>query len=108
MYAAMAVKAIFESAPEAAQQLPQLLPYAPLDARPIFDTLLAQRLPWRVGQKLNHALHSFLEVEKEESIEVTRRTAATKNVKHFVGEIFKHKEYDYIGIVVGWTVSAPG
>lgn len=32
----------------------------------------------------------------------------SKNVKYRVGQVFKHRRYDYHGLILGWTVDGPG
>lgn len=93
----------------AAEQLPACLPHAPLDAIPIMQNLLTPALPWQVGAKLGKGVKAWLDDEIEDGAKVQRRKGKekqTKRVRWFVGCHFKHRLFDYTGMVVGWTVSA--
>ncbi|KAE9398440.1 hypothetical protein BT96DRAFT_965914 [Gymnopus androsaceus JB14] len=92
--------------------VPQLLSQAePLDACTFISEALVPCLRVLGADKMQEYLakgcQSTLEAEATLAKGVRLRSLEDRTVQHFVGQVFEHKKYMYIGLIIGWDVSKP-
>ena len=77
----------------------------PLDILSVLTDALAPGLSPPIQE---HLLDSCKAAHEDEAAaSVTLRSKLSIPIKHFVGMIFKHAKYEYIGYIYGWEVSFP-
>lgn len=78
-----------------------------VDVDPLYcSTFLADMQPLlRPGSQhlLENSCRIALELEEQQAILVHPRTAQTQ-IAHYVGMVFVHRAYDYVGCITGWDV----
>ncbi|KAJ6519994.1 YccV-like-domain-containing protein [Mycena sanguinolenta] len=79
-----------------------------LDLDPLYcTTFLADMQPllrYEAQHQLANACRIAMELEEQEAALVHSRTAQTQ-IAHYVGMVFEHKTYQYIGCITGWDTS---
>ncbi|KAI1082609.1 hypothetical protein F5B20DRAFT_531966 [Whalleya microplaca] len=80
---------------------------------PMYDTFAApprRQNPWELPSKSVRA--QIREIRRlDGAAKSPRRRSELRpdvKVKYRVGQVFKHKRYDYHGLILGWTVDGPG
>ncbi|KAF8560056.1 YccV-like-domain-containing protein [Imleria badia] len=77
----------------------------PLDILPVLTDALAPGLSPPIQKQLLASCKAAQEDEDEAAASVTLRSKLSIRIQHFVGMIFKHARYEYIGYIYGWEPS---
>lgn len=77
----------------------------PLDLFPVLVDSLSPLLNTHLREQLTTRCTAVIEEEKEAASILHHRSALTREVKFFVGMVFKHAAYGYVGYIYGWDVS---
>ena len=77
----------------------------PLDILSVLADSLAPGLSPPIQEQLLASCKAAHEDEDEAAASVTLRSKLSTCIKHYVGMIFKHARYEYIGYIYGWEVS---
>lgn len=77
----------------------------PLDILSVLTDALAPALNPPTQEQLLASCKAAEDDEDEAAASVTLRSTLSTPIKHFVGMIFRHAKYEYIGYIYGWEVS---
>ncbi|KAH0838039.1 YccV-like-domain-containing protein [Lanmaoa asiatica] len=77
----------------------------PLDILSVLTDALAPGLSPPIQEQLLASCKAAHEDEDEAAASLMLRSKLSIPIKHFVGMIFKHAKYEYIGYIYGWEVS---
>lgn len=76
----------------------------PLDILAVIVDGLSTALPPEIRTGIVDHCEAHVEMEDND---IVRHRASNPTVKYFVGLVFKHKHYHYIGCIYGWDVRVP-
>ncbi|KAG1754890.1 YccV-like-domain-containing protein [Suillus paluster] len=76
-----------------------------LDLLPVLVDSLTPLLNSRLQEQLTTHCKAVIEEEKEAAATSHPRSALTREVKFFVGMVFKHAAHRYVGYIYGWDAS---
>lgn len=77
----------------------------PLDILSVLTDALAPGLSPHIQDQLLASCKAAHEDEDEAAASVMSRSKLSIPIEHFVGMIFKHAKYEYVGYIYGWEVS---
>jgi F-box protein 21 len=103
-YASVMVNVIFMHDDRYLLNMMQHLNRFLLDLFPVLVDSLSPLLNSRLQEQLMTHCMAIVEQEKEAAATLHPRSALTRDVKFFVGMIFKHAAYGYVGYIYGWDV----
>ena len=105
LYSALAVNAIFTDDEQVLVAFIRHVSQFPLDPLVVLQDALPPILGQPSRAQLVRSCDEFRRVEQEEAESVIFRSSLMTPPKYFVGLVFQHAKYDYIGYVFGWDVS---
>lgn len=104
-YVGLTVNLIFMNDRRYLWDIMKHISHFPLDILSVLTDALAPGLSPPIQEQLLASCKAAHEDEDEDAASVTLRSKLSAPVKHFVGMIFKHAKYEYIGYIYGWEVS---
>lgn len=104
-YASLMVNVIFRHDHRYLLNIMQHINQFPLDLFPVLVDSLSPLLNTHLREQLTTRCTAVIEEEKEAASILHHRSALTREVKFFVGMVFKHAAYGYVGYIYGWDVS---
>lgn len=106
-YVGLTVNLIFMNDRRYLWDIMKHISHFPLDILSVLTDALAPGLSPPIQEQLLASCKAAHEDEDEDAASVTLRSKLSTSVKHFVGMVFKHAKYEYIGYIYGWEVSFP-
>jgi F-box protein 21 len=103
-YVALTVNLIFLNGPQYLLNIMKHIGRFPLDILSVLTDVLAPALNPTIKHQLLASCKAAHEDEDEAAASVTLRSNLPIPIKHFVGLIFRHSKYEYIGYIYGWEV----
>ena len=107
-YASLVVNLIFTRDERYLLNILQHINRFPLDLFPVLEDSLLPLLTSGLQERLTTRCKAVVEEEREAASTVHHRSALTREVKFFVGMVFKHATFGYVGYIYGWDVSTQG
>lgn len=104
-YASLMINVIFMHDDRYLQNIIQHINRFLLDLYPVLVDSLSPLLNSPLREQLMMYCETVVEGEKEAAAALHPRSALTREVKFFVGMVFKHAAYGYVGYIYGWDVS---
>lgn len=104
-YAGLTVNLIFVNDRRYLLHIMKHIVHFPLDILSVLTDALAPGLSPPIQEQLLASCRAAHEDEDEAAASVTLRSKLSTHIKHFVGMIFRHVKYEYIGYIYGWGVS---
>lgn len=105
IYLGFSVNLILMNDPRYLLNILKLIARFPLDILSVLTDALAPCLIPIIREPLLASCKAAHEDEDEAAASVKLRSKLPTPIRHFVGMIFKHAQYEYIGYVYGWEVS---
>lgn len=105
LYVGFTVNLIFMNDRRHLLNIMKHIAHFPLDILSVLTDALAPCLSPPTQGQLLASCKAAHEDEDEAATSVTLRSKLPTPIKHFVGMIFKHAKYEYIGYIYGWEVS---
>lgn len=103
-YASLVVDVIFMNDRGHIMNIMKHVDHFLLDLLPVLVDSLAPLLNLHLQEQLTAHCMAVMEVEKDAAATSHPRSALTREVKFFVGMVFKHAVHGYVGYVCGWDV----
>jgi F-box protein 21 len=75
-----------------------------LEAATVLSNIMIPRLQGPAKVALAAKCEEILKGEEEAATKVHLRSLVSAQIKFYVGTVFQHKAYDYIGCIIGWEV----
>ncbi|KAF8445612.1 YccV-like-domain-containing protein [Boletus edulis BED1] len=104
-YVGLTVNLIFMNDRRYLLNIMKLITHFPLDILSVLTDALAPSLRPPIQAQLLANCKAAHEDEDEASASVTLRSKQSTRIQHFVGMIFRHVKYEYIGYIYGWEPS---
>jgi F-box protein 21 len=104
IYAALCVHVLLTSDARLVSYMMSHIDVRPLDCATFLSDILAPALGPRCREVLEESCRSILMNEAEAASVVNLRSKSNIQLKFFVGLIFEHRIYGYIGCIIGWEV----
>ncbi|KAF9225477.1 YccV-like-domain-containing protein [Gyrodon lividus] len=104
-YAGLTVNLIFTNERRYLLSIMKYLGQFPLDILSVLTDVLAPGLNPSTQEQLLASCKVAHEDEDEAAASVMLRSKLSISIKHFVGMIFEHAKYEYIGYIHGWEPS---
>ncbi|EIW87019.1 YccV-like-domain-containing protein [Coniophora puteana RWD-64-598 SS2] len=101
-YAGLTVNLLFTSDRRFLFNMMRHIDRFPLDIPAVLVKSLAPVLNSIARNQLLEMTQKALEAEEEENSQVHLRSGGEVQIQFFVGTVFRHKRFDYIGYVIGW------
>ena len=105
-YVGLTVNLIFMNDRRYLLNIMKHITHFPLDILSVLTDALAPGLSPPIQEQLLGSCKAAHEDEDETAASVTLRSRLSTPIKHFVGMIFRHVKYEYIGYIYGWEVSS--
>lgn len=103
-YVGLTVNLIFMNDRRYLLNIMKHIAHFPLDILSVLTDALAPSLGPPIQEQLLASCKAAHEDEEEAAATVTLRSKLSTRIKHFVGMIFRHAKYEYIGYIYGWEV----
>ncbi|KAH7886095.1 YccV-like-domain-containing protein [Phlebopus sp. FC_14] len=104
-YVGLSVNLIFLDDPRCLLNIMRHIDRFPLDIISVLRDTLAPALSPQIQARFLDSCAEAEATQREVAASVTLRSTLATPVQYFVGTIFKHAKYDYIGYIYGWEPS---
>lgn len=102
--AALSIQLLLTNEPRFISPMIQHILLRPLDCATVLSNTLAPLLQPRAQEMLEAACKSVLKEEEEAAAVISLRSSATVQIKFFVGMVFEHIKFGYLGCIIRWEV----
>jgi len=102
MYACYCVNILLTGDDQVVPHLVNRLSHFPLDLGPVLHDTFAPLLHARSAQVLMDGCKDVMAAEEDAAKVQNTRSGTTQHVKYFLGMIFEHVKYGYLGCIRGW------
>ncbi|KAL4070645.1 YccV-like-domain-containing protein [Scleroderma citrinum] len=102
LYSALVANLVFMNDPRFLSNFIYRVNQFPLDSLVVLQDALAPILDQPIRSHLIECCHRLREAERQETQSTILRLGLLSPPKYFVGLVFRHAKYNYIGYVYGW------